>query len=71
MIFITRRTYIEEEEQTQGGDPTTQFQPALKSVFCPVNEDGIPVKESVKGHLWSLHFAEYGRSVRPIFFKNI
>lgn len=39
------------------------FQPALKHVFCPVNEAGIPVKESVKEHLWSLHFAEYGRGI--------
>lgn len=37
------------------------FQPALKTVFCPVNESGIPVKESVKEHLWSMHFSEYGR----------
>ena len=45
----------------------SSFQPALKKVFCLVNKDGNPLKESVKEHLWSLHFDEYGRYI----FRNI
>ncbi|XP_047125269.1 TBC1 domain family member 9B isoform X1 [Hydra vulgaris] len=42
---------------------SSSFQPALKKLFSLTNKDGNPVKESVKEHLWSLHFEEYGRGV--------
>eukprot|EP00111_Clytia_hemisphaerica_P005802 TCONS_00016792-protein len=56
-------TILEEPPMGDVNDQTTQFQPALKTVFCPVSEAGIPVKESVKEHLWSMHFSEYGRGI--------
>ncbi|XP_064601750.1 TBC1 domain family member 9B-like isoform X2 [Liolophura sinensis] len=40
-----------------------EFQPALISLFCRRNSDELSAKESVKQHLWDVHFAEYGRGM--------
>ena len=37
------------------------FQPPLTTVFSSAPADHINAKETVKEHLWRLHFAEYGR----------
>lgn len=39
------------------------FQPPLTSVFSNTPADHVNAKESIKEHLWRLHFAEYGRGV--------
>nr|CAB3266843.1 TBC1 domain family member 9 [Phallusia mammillata] len=59
------------EEQTTSSDPfdkeengnTIELQPALFSVFKRLNPSDIDPKETVKEHLWSIHFTEYGRGV--------
>ena len=38
-----------------------QFQPALVSVFHRRNSDELSARETVKEHLWNVHFSEYGR----------
>ncbi|XP_078333491.1 TBC1 domain family member 9-like isoform X2 [Crassostrea virginica] len=40
-----------------------QFQPALVSVFHRRNSDELSARETVKEHLWNVHFSEYGRGV--------
>ncbi|XP_055998545.1 TBC1 domain family member 9-like isoform X2 [Ostrea edulis] len=40
-----------------------QFQPALVSVFHRRNSDELSAKETVKEHLWNVHFSEFGRGV--------
>lgn len=37
------------------------FQPPLTTVFSNTPADHVNAKETVKEHLWRLHFAEYGR----------
>lgn len=37
------------------------FQPPLTTVFSSTPADHVNAKETVKEHLWRLHFAEYGR----------
>ena len=43
-----------------GDDNEIEFQPALITLFNRRNSDELSAKESVKEHLWNLHFAEYG-----------
>lgn len=38
-----------------------QFQPALIKIFCRRDSDEISAKETIKQHLWEVHFTEYGR----------
>ncbi|KAL5007897.1 hypothetical protein ScPMuIL_016703 [Solemya velum] len=40
-----------------------QFQPALISLFCRRNSDEMSAKETVKEHLWNVHFTEFGKGV--------
>ncbi|XP_077979306.1 TBC1 domain family member 9-like isoform X2 [Glandiceps talaboti] len=40
-----------------------QLQPALIKLFHRRDSDEISAKESVKEHLWSIHFSEYGRGI--------
>lgn len=40
-----------------------QFQPALVSVFHRRNSDELSARETIKEHLWKVHFSEYGRGV--------
>ncbi|XP_070566267.1 TBC1 domain family member 9-like isoform X3 [Ptychodera flava] len=40
-----------------------QLQPALIKLFHRRDSDDVSVKESVKEHLWSIHFSEYGRGI--------
>ena len=44
-----------------------EFQPALITLFNRRNSDELSAKESIKEHLWDIHFAEYGRLA--IFIK--
>lgn len=39
------------------------FQPPLTTVFSNAPSNHVNAKESVKEHLWRIHFAEYGRGV--------
>lgn len=40
-----------------------QFQPALVSVFHRRNSDELSARETIKEHLWNVHFSEFGRGV--------
>ncbi|XP_061166989.1 TBC1 domain family member 9-like isoform X2 [Saccostrea echinata] len=40
-----------------------QFQPALVSLFHRRHSDELSARETVKEHLWNVHFSEYGRGV--------
>jgi len=40
-----------------------KLQSALINVFHKRDVDNVPAKETIKEHLWSLHFAEYGRGM--------
>ncbi|XP_076114400.1 TBC1 domain family member 9-like [Mytilus galloprovincialis] len=51
---------IAEEEKEE--EPV-QFQPALVSLFHRRDSDELSAKETVKEHLWNVHFTEYGRGV--------
>ncbi|XP_033638788.1 TBC1 domain family member 9-like isoform X1 [Asterias rubens] len=42
---------------------SVQLQPALITLFNRRGSDEISVKESVKTHLWDIHFKEFGRGV--------
>ena len=44
-------------------DANIQFQPALVSLFNRRDSDELSAKETVKEHLWNVHFAEFGRGV--------
>ncbi len=44
-------------------DDVIELQPALVKLFNRRTSDEVSAKESIKEHLWDLHFAEYGRSV--------
>ncbi|XP_060086343.1 TBC1 domain family member 9-like [Ylistrum balloti] len=39
------------------------LQPALVKLFCRRDSDELSSRETVKEHLWNIHFAEYGRGV--------
>lgn len=49
------------ENYTGESDKRIPFQQALKNVFPDGTRGEISPKESVKEHIWNLHFAEYGR----------
>ncbi len=49
-----------------GNESSIPFQPALKKVFASEASKEVTPKQSVKEHIWDLHFAEYGRC---IFYK--
>eukprot|EP00794_Sanderia_malayensis_P016811 gene16811-18507_t len=51
------------ENFAAGKDSRIPFQPALKKVFDSHSGKDISPKESVKEHIWNLHFAEYGRGM--------
>ncbi|XP_022105913.1 TBC1 domain family member 9-like isoform X1 [Acanthaster planci] len=51
----------------EGNDPSgsiaVQLQPALLTLFNRRHSDQVSIKESVKMHLWDIHFKEFGRGV--------
>ncbi len=49
--------YITDSES----EKVVEFQPALITLFNRRNSDELSAKESIKEHLWDIHFAEYGR----------
>ncbi|XP_038052661.1 TBC1 domain family member 9-like isoform X2 [Patiria miniata] len=52
-----------EEGGDSSGSIAVQLQPALITVFNRRGSDEVSVKESVKKHLWDIHFKEFGRGV--------
>ena len=42
-------------------DEVFEMQPALITLFDRRNSEDLSAKESVKKHLWELHYADYGR----------
>ncbi|XP_072045709.1 TBC1 domain family member 9B-like [Amphiura filiformis] len=54
-------------EPNEPSDPSAsialQLQPALVTLFNKQGSDTVSAKESVKEHLWDMHFKEYGRGV--------
>lgn len=47
---------------TNPDEEPPSFQPPLTTVFnTNTGSDSVQAKESVREHLWRLHFAEYGR----------
>lgn len=44
-------------------DANIQFQPALVSLFNRRDSDELSAKETMKEHLWNVHFSEFGRGV--------
>lgn len=50
-------------ETTENSAPSFELQPALVSLFCRRDSDELSSRETVKEHLWNIHFAEYGRGV--------
>ncbi|XP_041366492.1 TBC1 domain family member 9-like [Gigantopelta aegis] len=44
-------------------DGNEEFQPALISLFCRRDSDELSPKETVKQHLWDVHFSEFGRGM--------
>ncbi|XP_033751283.1 TBC1 domain family member 9-like [Pecten maximus] len=50
-------------ESTDKSGASFDLQPALVSLFCRRDSDELSSRETVKEHLWNIHFAEYGRGV--------
>ena len=48
-----------------------EFQPALIKLFHRRGSNEISPQESVKEHLWSLHFADYGRCLLNTNFLHL
>ena len=43
------------------GNSNFTMQPALISLFNRRDSDELTNKETIKQHLWNIHFAEYGK----------
>ncbi|XP_064634250.1 TBC1 domain family member 9B-like isoform X3 [Lineus longissimus] len=50
-------------DTAQTGTDEIDFQPALISLFHRRDSDEVSAAETVKEHLWSVHFSEYGRGI--------
>ena len=62
-IFFCRVLPEDLEYFSRHNNEKIPFQPALKQVFHSDPKTEVSPKESVKEHIWNLHFAEYGRYV--------
>ncbi|XP_071477877.1 TBC1 domain family member 9-like [Diadema antillarum] len=72
MYYSTALTDLNDFDSCASGDASSdsaihsvafQLQPALVKVFNRRGSDDISARESVKEHLWNMHFKEYGRGV--------
>lgn len=52
-----------ENVQQKEGNSNFTMQPALISLFNRRDSDELTNKESIKQHLWNIHFSEYGKGV--------
>ncbi|XP_076819069.1 TBC1 domain family member 9-like [Clavelina lepadiformis] len=62
----TKKIVSDPSDSSEGNDESNnviELQPALATVFSRRDPNDIDAKETVKKHLWSIHFSEYGRGV--------
>eukprot|EP00057_Strongylocentrotus_purpuratus_P019193 XP_011673667.1 PREDICTED: TBC1 domain family member 8-like [Strongylocentrotus purpuratus] len=72
MYYSTVLTDLNDYDNSASGETSSepanhsmafQLQPALVKLFNRRGSDEISARESVKEHLWNMHFKEYGRGV--------
>lgn len=51
------------EESQSPPASVSEFEPALRTIFCRRGSDDVDPKELMKENLWSMHFEEYGNGV--------
>ncbi|KAK6190175.1 hypothetical protein SNE40_002098 [Patella caerulea] len=62
-LFRQPESKCRTKSQSDDSEEQIKFQPALISLFCRRESDELSPKETVKMHLWDVHFAEYGKGM--------